>query len=119
MFGGIGLSLLNPQILRYFIDTAKAGGALQNLLIAGGLFLTVGIFGQVVTLISSYLGQDVGWRATNRMRGDLAFHCLNLDMSFHQQYTPGEMVERVDGDTTALSNFFRNLCCRSSVAHSS
>ena len=106
MFGGIGLSLLNPQILRYFIDTAKAGGALQNLLIAGGLFLTVGIFGQVVTLISSYLGQDVGWRATNRMRGDLAFHCLNLDMSFHQQYTPGEMVERVDGDITALSNFF-------------
>ena len=106
MFGGIGLSLLNPQILRYFIDTAKAGGALQNLLIAGGLFLTVGIFGQVITLISSYLGQDVGWRATNRMRGDLAFHCLNLDMSFHQQYTPGEMVERVDGDTTALSNFF-------------
>ena len=106
MFGGIGLSLLNPQILRYFIDTAKAGGALRNLLIAGGLFLTVGIFGQVVTLISSYLGQDVGWRATNRMRGDLAFHCLNLDMFFHQQYTPGEMVERVDGDTTALSNFF-------------
>ena len=106
MFGGIGLSLLNPQILRYFIDTAKAGGALRNLLIAGGLFLAIGIFGQVVALISSYLGQDVGWRATNQMRGDLAFHCLKLDMSFHQQYTPGEMVERVDGDTTALSNFF-------------
>ncbi len=106
MFGGIGLNLLNPQILRYFIDTAKAGGALRNLLIAGGLFLAIGILGQVVTLVSSYLGQDVGWRATNRMRGDLAFHCLNLDMLFHQQYTPGEMVERVDGDTTALSNFF-------------
>ena len=106
MFGGIGLGLLSPQIIRYFIDTAKAGGALRNLLIAGGLFLVVAIFGQIVTLISSYLGQDVGWRATNRMRGDLAFHCLNLDMSFHQQYTPGEMVERVDGDTTALSNFF-------------
>ena len=106
MFGGIGLGLLSPQIIRYFIDTAKAGGALRNLFIAGGLFLAVAIFGQIVTLISSYLGQDVGWRATNRMRGDLAFHCLNLDMSFHQQYTPGEMVERVDGDTTALSNFF-------------
>ena len=106
MFGGIGLGLLSPQILRYFIDTAKAGGALRNLLIAGGLFLAVGIFGQIIMLISSYLGQDVGWRATNRMRGDLAFHCLNLDMSFHQKYTPGEMVERVDGDTTALSNFF-------------
>ena len=106
MFSGIGLSLLNPQIMRYFIDTAKAGGALRNLFIAGGLFLAVAIFGQVIMLISSYLGQDVGWRVTNRMREDLAFHCLNLDMSFHHQYTPGEMVERVDGDTTALSNFF-------------
>jgi hypothetical protein len=48
----------------------------------------------------------VGWRATNQMRNDLAHHCLNLDMDFHHQHTPGEMIERVDGDTTALSNFF-------------
>ena len=106
MFTGIGLGLANPQILRYFIDTATEGGALRNLLIAAGLFLAVGIFGQIIMLVNSYLGQDVGWRATNRMRGDLAFHCLKLDMSFHHEYTPGEMVERVDGDTTALSNFF-------------
>lgn len=106
MFGGIGLSLLNPQILRYFIDTAKVGGATRNLLIAGGVFLAIGVFSQVVMLVNSYLGQDVGWRATNRMRGDLAHHCLQLDMSFHHQHTPGELVERVDGDTTALSNFF-------------
>lgn len=106
MFSGIGLGLANPQILRYFIDTATAGGALRNLIIAAGLFLAIGILGQIIMLINSYLGQDVGWRATNRMRGDLAFHCLKLDMSFHHEYTPGEMVERVDGDTTALSNFF-------------
>lgn len=74
MFGGIGLGLLSPQIIRYFIDTAKAGGALRNLFIAGGLFLAVAIFGQIVTLISSYLGQDVGWRATNRMRGLSLIH---------------------------------------------
>ena len=106
MFGGIGLRLYSPQILRNFIDKAEAGRALQDLFIEGGLFLAVAIFGQIVMLISAYLGQDVGWRATNQMREDLAFHCLNLDMSFHQKYTPGEMVERVDGDTTALSNFF-------------
>jgi len=106
MFCGIGSNLLNPQVLRYFIDTAKSGGALRNLFIAGGIFITIGIFRQVVTLISSYLGQDVGWRATNRMSGDLAFHCLHLDMWFHHEHTPGEMVERVDGDTTTLSNFF-------------
>jgi ATP-binding cassette subfamily B protein len=106
MFGGIGLDLVNPQIIRYFIDAARSGGTTRNLIIAGGLFLAIGILRQAVTLVSSYVGQDVGWRATNRMRGDLAFHCLNLDMWFHHEHTPGEMVERVDGDTTTLSNFF-------------
>lgn len=106
MFGGIGLNLANPQIIRYFIDAARDQAPTRNLLIAGGIFLAIGFTRQLVMLVSSYLGQDVGWRATNRMREDLAHHCLNLDMSFHNDHTPGEMVERVDGDTTALSNFF-------------
>ena len=106
MFCGIGLGLVNPQILRYFIDTAEAGGALRDLTIAGGIFIAIGFLGQIVSLVSSYLGQDVAWRATNQMRENLADHCLHLDMSFHHEYTPGEMVERIDGDTTALANFF-------------
>ena len=107
ILGGVGLNLVKPQILRYFFDTAEAGGETRDLLIAAGLlFIAVSFFRQVATLVSSYLGQDVGWRATNQMRGDLAHHCLQLDMPFHHEHTPGEMVERVDGDTMALSNFF-------------
>jgi ABC-type multidrug transport system fused ATPase/permease subunit len=106
MMVGIGLSLLNPQVLRYFIDTAQADGPLSSLVRAGVFFLAIGIGRQGVQIVSSYLGQDVGWRATNKMRNDLAYHCLNLDMGFHHEHTPGEMIERVDGDTTALSNFF-------------
>lgn len=106
MFSGIGLNLLNPQIVRFFIDTAQADGAINDLVWAGIAFLGVGITRQGVQIVSSYLGQDVGWRATNQMRNDLAHHCLTLDMGFHHQHTPGEMIERVDGDTTALSNFF-------------
>jgi ABC-type multidrug transport system fused ATPase/permease subunit len=106
MGAGICLNLANPQILRFFIDTAQADGAVTNMVWAGVIFLGVGFARQIVQIISSYLGQDVGWRATNKLRNDLAFHCLNLDMGFHHQHTPGEMIERVDGDTTALSNFF-------------
>ncbi len=106
MFTGIGLNLLNPQIVRYFIDTAQADGPMDDLVWAGMVFLAIGIIRQGVQIVSSYLGQDVGWRATNQMRNDLAHHCLTLDMHFHHQHTPGEMIERVDGDTTALSNFF-------------
>ncbi len=106
VFSGIGMNLLNPQIVRFFIDTAREGGAVSELTEAALLFLVVGIVRQFVYLAGSYLGQDVGWRATNTMRGDLAEHCLRLDMTFHHERTPGEMVERVDGDATALSNFF-------------
>jgi len=103
---GIGLSLLNPQVIRYFIDTAQADGPMRHLVWAGVFFLGIGIARQGVQIVSSYLGQDVGWRATNKMRNDLAYHCLNLDMGFHHAHTPGEMIERIDGDTTSLSNFF-------------
>ena len=106
MFSGIGLGLFNPQLIRYAIDTAQAGGETRNLIIAGCAFFAIGFLEQVLMLVSTYLGQDIGWRATNQMRGDLAHHCLHLDMSFHHEHTPGEMVERVDGDTAALSNFF-------------
>ena len=106
MFTGIGLALLNPQIFRYFIDSAKEGVETRNLIIAGCAFFAIGLLGQVLMVVNTYLGQDIGWRATNWMRGDLAYHCLQLDMSFHHEHTPGEMVERVDGDTAALSSFF-------------
>ena len=27
-------------------------------------------------------------------------------MGFHKDHTPGELIERIDGDVTALANFF-------------
>ena len=41
----------------------------------------------------------------NRLRADLALHLLRLDMPFHKSRTPGELIDRADGDVTQLSNF--------------
>jgi ATP-binding cassette subfamily B protein len=106
LLGGIGLQLLNPQITRFFIDTATQGGALEALTGAALLFLGVAIFNQILAVAATYLGENVGWTATNMLRIDLALHCLKLDMSFHKTRTPGEMIERIDGDVSALSKFF-------------
>jgi len=43
------------------------------------------------------------------MRQDLGEHALSLDLDFHAEQTPGGMVERIDGDVTALSTFFSKL----------
>ena len=106
LVGDIGLTLANPQILRYYIDTTQAKGPLTVLLGAALLFLVIAFAGQIVASFATYWSQDVGWTATNRLRSDLLLHCLRLDMSFHKSRTPGEMLERVDGDVAALANFF-------------
>jgi ATP-binding cassette, subfamily B, bacterial len=106
LLGSIGLQLVNPQVLRYFIDSAQAGAATQALLAAALMFILVGMAQRAVALASVYLGERVGWAATNALRADLARHCLRLDMAFHKQHTPGELIERIDGDVTMLSNFF-------------
>ena len=106
LFGSISLQLVNPQIMRVFIDTAQAGGPSELLLRAALLFIAVALVQQVAAVLSAYVSENVAWTATNSLRAELADHCLRLDMSFHNAHTPGEMIERVDGDVTTLANFF-------------
>lgn len=109
LFGSISLQLVNPQIMRYFIDTAQAGGPSELLLRAALLFIAVALAQQVAAVLVAYVSENVAWTATNALRTELADHCLRLDMSFHNAHTPGEMIERIDGDVTTLSNFFSQL----------
>ena len=106
LFANIGLQLVNPQILRYFIDEAQAGSPLGRLVTAASIFIGIALVQQVVNVLATYTSGRVGWTATNALRADLASHCLLLDMSFHNQHTPGEMVERIEGDSNALGGFF-------------
>ncbi len=106
IFTNIGLQLVNPQIIRYFIDTALETRQTQPLIGAAFLFLVSAVVLQVVNVAATYFGEDIGWRATNQLRNDLAYHCLKLDMSFHNDHTPGEMIERIDGDIADIAIFF-------------
>jgi ABC-type multidrug transport system fused ATPase/permease subunit len=112
LLGSIGLQLLNPQIIRYFIDTSQTGGPQQALLGAAALFLGIALAQRIAGVATTYVGENVGWQATNALRADLALHCLRLDMQFHQRRTPGELIERIDGDVTALANFFSQFVVR-------
>lgn len=101
-----GLQLISPQIVAYFIDVATGNAAKNNLTWAALLFIGVGVGQQIVSAFSTYLSADVGWTATNRLRADLTRHVLRLDMSFHNNIVPGQLIERIDGDITQISLFF-------------
>lgn len=103
---GIGLQLVNPQILRYFIDTVTSGGNLSPLLLAGAIFVAISLANQAISVWATYVSEYVAWTATNQLRTDLVAHCLGLDMAFHKARTAGELIERIDGDVDTLSNFF-------------
>jgi len=109
LLSSIALQIINPQILGYFIDTVVKGGPQQTLLLAAAGFTAIALLTQVFSVIATYLGETVAWTATNALRVDLAAHCLQLDLSFHKDHTPGELLERVDGDVNALSRFFSQL----------
>lgn len=106
LFAGIALQVINPQIIRAFIDDAIEGGDSGGLVGLAVAFMVIAVVYQGLSLASTWLAERVGWRATNDLRLDLSDHLLHLDMDFHKTHTPGELVERVDGDVTALSNFF-------------
>ena len=105
----IGLQLYGPQVIRDFLDTAQSGGATQLLVTLGLVFLIVTLVQKAMALWTTYLGTDLGWAATNRLRADLTEHCMRLDMGFHKLQTPGELIERIDGDVGNLAEYFSQL----------
>jgi len=106
ILGSIGLQLVGPQLLRAFIDSAIGGAAIETLATVALAFVGVAVITHVLIAWSTYVGEDLGWTATNALRADLALHLLRLDLTFHKARTAGELIERVDGDVTALATFF-------------
>jgi ABC-type multidrug transport system fused ATPase/permease subunit len=106
LFASIGLKIFAPQIMRNFIDSALAGETLNALTWTALAFIGVALLQQGIHIGVTWLGENVSWTATNALRAELAEHAIHLDMRFHNDHTPGELIERIDGDVTELSTFF-------------
>ncbi|MCB8945792.1 MAG: ABC transporter ATP-binding protein [Ardenticatenaceae bacterium] len=102
----LAAQLVSPQVVRGFIDAAEGERPLTILWQGAAVFITIAIAEQILLIVATYVSEQVGWTATNRLREELALHCLKLDMGFHNRHTPGEMIERIDGDVNDLARFF-------------
>ena len=106
LLAGSGAQSFNPLIVRQVLDAALAGAPLNTLVLWALAFVGAAIGAQAVAVLATYLSVQVGWQATNALRVDLLRHSVGLDQRYHNAHTPGEMIERVDGDVTLLSNYF-------------
>jgi ABC-type multidrug transport system fused ATPase/permease subunit len=102
---GSGLALAAPLAVRAIVDRAAEGssaGALRNLAL---LFLVIVVIGQVMAVLVARAATITAWHTTNELRLRMTRHVLGLDHEFHRRHTPGELIQRVDGDITSVSEF--------------
>lgn len=109
LLASTALQLSGPQVLRSFINAVMAGAAEAVLRRTALLFVGVSLVAQVLKVAAAYWSDRVAWTASNALRLDLAGHLLRLDAGFHKTRSPGELIERVDGDVNALAGFFSSL----------
>ncbi|MGX6601629.1 ABC transporter ATP-binding protein [Micromonosporaceae bacterium Da 78-11] len=99
------LPVLAPRFTSRFVDDAIAGAAIGHLAVIAFGYLSVAVAALGARAVTGWLASRLAWDGTNRLRERVAEHALHLGMDFHGRHTPGEMIERVDGDVVAVADF--------------
>lgn len=102
----IAMQLATPYVASLFIDEATSGAAMQDLVTLAVATIVLALLAQAVAVAETWVAERISWSATNALREDVAAHLLHLDASFHHAHTPGELIERVDGDVGTLARVF-------------
>ncbi|MGZ4703213.1 MAG: ABC transporter ATP-binding protein [Ilumatobacteraceae bacterium] len=114
--GGSGLILTGPLIVRVIVDRATSGTTTGELTRLAVLFLIVAVATQLINMAVAWVATVTAWHTTNGIRLRLARHVLGLSHSFHRRHTPGELIQRVDGDVTSVSDFMGRVIPRAAGA---
>lgn len=104
----LGLRLGMPALLGRFVDDAIAGKPLSALTTVAAVYVAAALASELLLLVVMWGSVQLSWRAGNRLRERLAHHALRLEMRWHGAHSPGQLIERIDGDVEALVVFFTN-----------
>jgi ATP-binding cassette subfamily B protein/subfamily B ATP-binding cassette protein MsbA len=96
--------LIEPLFDRVF---APGGGA--SMIWVGLAILGLFLLRAVTSVLSKSLLTAVAQKSSTAMQGDLLAHILTLDGAFFQTNPPGALIERVQGDTTAVQGVWSSV----------
>jgi ABC-type multidrug transport system fused ATPase/permease subunit len=106
------LALSGPLVVRRIVDRAADGATTAQLVRLATVFLVIALAAQVINVAVTWFATVTAWHTTNQIRIDLTRHVLGLDHEFHRTHTPGELIQRVDGDVTSVSDFLGRVVPR-------
>ncbi|MDX2381392.1 MAG: ABC transporter ATP-binding protein [Acidimicrobiia bacterium] len=102
---GATLAVIAPLVVRRIIDEASDGTTAARVTQLAFVYLAIAVAMQAIAVLVAWLATTAAWHTTNQFRMDMARHVLGLDHEFHRSHTPGELIQRVDGDVTSVSEF--------------
>jgi ABC-type multidrug transport system fused ATPase/permease subunit len=102
---GSALALAGPVVVRAIVDRATDGATTAEIARLAAAFLAIAVATQVIAVVVARQATINAWRTTNQLRLRITRHVLGLDHEFHRTHTPGELIQRVDGDVTSVSDF--------------
>jgi ATP-binding cassette, subfamily B, bacterial len=103
------IPLASTMLLKRFIDLAAKNGTRGQLVLTAAAFACLGLLSGLVSVLVTWRANVAAWSITNGLRVELTDDVLRADLSFHRDRTPGELVTRVDGDVTAMTQFLASV----------
>jgi ATP-binding cassette, subfamily B, bacterial len=103
------LRLSLPLLLGRFADDALAGESTDALVRLAVAYVVVALVSEALGLGVVWGSVRLSWRAGNRLRERLATHALRLEQAWHGRHSPGQLIERIDGDVEAMVVFFSGI----------
>ncbi len=113
---GASATILGPLVVRRIIDLAAEGTTAATVVRLSLLFLAIAFTAQILAVVVVWLATIAAWRTTNDLRLTMTRHVLGLDHEFHRTHTPGELIQRVDGDVTSVSDFLSQVVTKAAGA---
>ncbi|MCU1496797.1 MAG: transporter, ATP-binding/permease protein [Acidimicrobiales bacterium] len=99
------LPLAGPVLVGRFVDAALGGDDTAVLVRLALAFLVLTLTGDALQLVVTWLSVRLAWRVGNSLRSDLCRHALAMDLDWHGDHSPGQLIERIDGDIDAVTKF--------------
>ncbi len=107
--GSMALRLALPVLLGRFADDALGGAPTSTLTAIAAAYVAAALGSAALDLVVVWWSARVSWRAGNRLRERLAAHVLRLEQAWHGRHSPGQLIERIDGDVEAMAIFFAGM----------
>ena len=97
------IPILTKDFIDNYFSAQKNFDTLLYISIFAIICILLKVFSQTLTV---YLANQLGWKATNKLRETLYQKTLRLPLKEFKSNPSGHFIERIDGDVNKLSNFF-------------